>query len=401
MHLPSERVYKEMRSEEVGTWIVPANGGKETALLIKAPTNTLKAIVSGVQISMVYAFQGNYLCSAIRIYDVPDAPLLLCNIQRNDEEHGAIRKVAATGQTPIFLFNELDVCVAWSDGLISNEDKAKLGKFLSVYPSPYSGEYTAAANKALDNFCSITDNMTRIVTSDAMPAIETPIKHGSWVSSIVSFAGINDLQTIVLDDKDEGGVLEKATWASLESVFPFTLHRSPQVKVGKKQRELIDVVAFHQYGSFFIEAKDLSVFSAGLNRTRERRVLGVQKQAIKAIGQLVGASKTAKKGIEVFDAKGSRIPLVLGKPLHCIVLLSELIHEGDWTEVENSICKAAIETGDYFHVFDLRELVMILKCSSGQAHTLDFNLMQRFERFIKAGTIHMRSRPAPKQYSCS
>ena len=156
------------------------------------------------------------------------------------------------------------------------------------------------------------------------------------------------------------------------------------------------MVAFHKYGSFFIEAKDLSIFSAGLDRTRERRVLGVQKQAIKAIGQLIGASKTAKRGVETFNAMGIRIPLVLDKPLHCIVLLSELIHEGDWAEVEALICQAAIETGDYFHVFDLRELVMILKISSGQAHRFDYNLMQRFERFVEAGTIHIRSRPAPK-----
>jgi hypothetical protein len=238
--------------------------------------------------------------------------------------------------------------------------------------------------------------MARIVTSNAMPAIEIPIKHGPWVSNRVSYAGNFDLQTIVLNDKDEGGVLENSIWASLESVFPFSLHKSPQVKIGKKQRELIDVVAFHQYGSFFIEAKDLSVFAAGLDRTRERRVLGVKKQAIKAIGQLVGASKTAKKGVEAFDAKGFQIPLVLDKPLHCIVLLSELIHEGDWSEVEEAICSATRETGDYFHVFDLRELVVLLKCSSGQAHRLDYNLMQRFERFAKSKTIHIRSRPAPE-----
>ncbi|MYM81762.1 hypothetical protein GTP44_07290 [Duganella sp. FT50W] len=396
MHLPSERIYKEMRSEEVGTWIVPANGGKETALLIKAPTNALKAIVSGAKMSMVYAFQESYLCSAIRVYDVPEEPLLLCNIQRHEEEHCALRKVASVGKTPIFLFNELDVCVAWSDGILSEGDRIGLNEFLSKHPIPYSGEYSAEAIKALDNFCSITNQMTEVLASDVMAIIETPIQYGKWVSNMVSFAGNNDLQTIVLDDRDEGGVLEKSIWASLESVFPFGLHKSPQVKIGKKQRELIDVVAFYQYGSFFIEAKDLSVFAAGLDRTRERRVLGVQKQAEKAIGQLVGASKTAKRGVEAFNAKGSQIPLVLDKPLHCIVLLTELIHEGDWTEVEDAIRSAAMETGDYFHVFDLRELVMLLKCSSGQAHRLDYNLMKRFERFVEAGTIHIRSRPAPK-----
>jgi hypothetical protein len=384
-----------MRSEEVGSWVVPANAGKETAVLIKAPTNTLKAIISGVQVSLVFAAIENYLCSGVRVYDVPGAPLLLSSIQRHEEEHAALRKIAAVGTTPLFLFNELDVCVAWSDGIIVENDKNSLVRFLSKSPELYSGAYTPDASKVLDYFCAATDQMIPLSDSNEMLAVEIPVIHGSWISNMISFAGNHDIETMVLSDQDEGGVLEKAIWASLESVFPFNLRKSPQVLIGKKQRELIDVVAFHQYGSFFIEAKDLSVFAAGTDRTRERRVLGVQKQATKAIGQLVGASKTAKRGARVFDAKGASIPLVLDKPIHCIVLLSELIHDGDWTEVEKALCKAVAETGDYFHVLDLRELVMLLKISSGKAHRLDYNLMQRFERFIDAGTIHIRSRLAP------
>ena len=33
MHIPSKRVYNEMRSEEFSLWCVPANGGDEIAFL--------------------------------------------------------------------------------------------------------------------------------------------------------------------------------------------------------------------------------------------------------------------------------------------------------------------------------------------------------------------------------
>lgn len=216
------------------------------------------------------------------------------------------------------------------------------------------------------------------------------------MSNKISFAGVHDHHTITLDDLDEGAVLEKAVWASLESVFPLTLQKSPQVKVGDKLRELTDVLAFHQYGAFLIEAKDLSVLRAGTERTRERRVKGTQKQAKTAVEQLIGASKALKRGEKITDQRGKTLTPVLGQPLHCIVLLTELMHEGDWSELEARLLQAMIETGDFFHVLDLRELVILLKASSGKPELLDYNLMQRCERFVDTGTIHIRSRPAPK-----
>lgn len=194
---------------------------------------------------------------------------------------------------------------------------------------------------------------------------------------------------------DEGSVLEKAVWASLESVFPLTLHKSPQVKVGKKLRELTDVVTFYSYGTFLIEAKDLSILKAGTDRTRKRRARGIQKQAKRAIEQLIGASKTVKRGDAVTDLKGNPLSLVLDKPLHCIVLLTELMHEGDWGGIESRLRAAMVETGDFFHVLDLRELIVLLKVSNGEPHRLNYNLMQRCEHFVEAGTIHIRSRLAP------
>ena len=86
-------------------------------------------------------------------------------------------------------------------------------------------------------------------------------------------------------------------------MHPF-LHMSPQIKVGEKVRELTDVMASHEYGSFLIEAKDLSIFQSGFLREQERRTKGAQKQTQKAITQLVGASKAAKRGDPITDRDG-------------------------------------------------------------------------------------------------
>lgn len=47
MHIPSERIYNKMRSEAASLWYVPANDGEETAFLLKIPTPTIKALISG------------------------------------------------------------------------------------------------------------------------------------------------------------------------------------------------------------------------------------------------------------------------------------------------------------------------------------------------------------------
>jgi hypothetical protein len=385
-----------MRSEDGGAWFVPANGGEETAILIKAPTATLKSVLSGSSITIVIGLESGYLCTGVRLFDVPGAALLLCSVQRHQEEHAALKKVAREGRSPLFLFNEMDICVAWSEATLLPKDKVALLDFLESGRRPYCGPLSPEASSVLDSFCFTIDKSQQFPHAKKIPVIEIPVVAGAWVSNKISFAGVHDHHTITLDDLDEGAVLEKAVWASLESVFPLTLQKSPQVKVGDKLRELTDVLAFHQYGTFLIEAKDLSVLRAGTERTRERRVKGTQKQAKTAVEQLIGASKALKRGEKITDQRGKTLTPVLGQPLHCIVLVTELMHEGDWSELEARLLQAMIETGDFFHVLDLRELVILLKASSGKPELLDYNLMQRCERFVDTGTIHIRSRPAPK-----
>ena len=278
MHIPDKRIDDEMRSEQAGAWFVPANGGKETATLVKASTTILKAFLSGCPFGFIFGVKDSYLCSGVRIYDIPESPLLFCSVQRHEEEHSALRKILQEKQTTLFLFNELDVCMAWSNIKFMESDAKSVLDFFSSHGQLYCGEYTVEASAALDSFCFTVDSTQKIPGAVPIQTIEIPVSCGPWVSNRVHFLGNNDSQMVVLDDNDEGGMFEKTVWASLESVFPFSLHKSPQVHVGKKVRELTDVVAFHQFGTFLIEAKDLSIFKAGLDRARDRRVKGVQKQ---------------------------------------------------------------------------------------------------------------------------
>ena len=395
MHLPSARVYQEMRSEEASLWYVPANDGKELALLIKCPTSCIKALLAGCSLKLVYGKNGFHLCTGGRILDMPDAPIFLSRVQREAEEHSVLVRALNDRKFPAFLFNELDACVAWTNVELATEDASKALQLIGDETQLYVGSFESETSHSLDCFCFSVDDTNTYPNAKTIPTVEISVSLEPWRTNHISYVGLRGYQTITLNDKDEGEMLERAVWASLESVFPLTLYKSPQVRTGVKIRELTDVLSFHEYGNFLIEAKDLSVLQAGYERGQERRTKSTQKQVKKAIKQLVGASKALKRGESVIDTNGSELQIDRTKSDHCIILITELMHCGDWSEIEDLLVKAMRATGAFSNLLDLREFIALLKGSSGKATLLDYNLMQRCKVFAENGSIHIRSQRAP------
>ncbi|MER0202866.1 MAG: hypothetical protein DU480_03210 [Nitrosomonas sp.] len=395
MHLPNERVYIEMRSENASLWIVPANGGEELALLIKAPSSVIKALIAGCPMNLLFGRKDSYLSIGVRILDMPDAPILISGIQREIEEHQALARLFVDRQTPVFLFNEMDVCLAWTNLEISDTDALHAAELIKQKPDLYIGEFSSECSHALDCFCFSSDPSQTNPNAVQIPLVTVVTSLEPWRVNKISFVGIRGHHTITIDDQNEGEIFERVIWASLESVFPLTLHKGAQVRIGKKLREFTDVLAYHEYGSFLIEAKDLSIIQAGYDRDQERRTKGVQKQIKKAIIQLKGACSALTRGDRVFAKTGEELDVVRNKPAHCIILITELMHWGDWQEIETQLIEAMRSTKAFFHLLDLSEFIVLLKASSGKAGLFDYHLMERCKVFVKNGSVHIHSQMAP------
>ena len=391
MHIPSERVHKEMCSEVASLWVVPANEGQEIAVLIKSPTASIKALVEGCNSEIVFGLKKRYLCSGIRISDVSDSPLFISGAVRHEEEHQAIARLLREKVSPIFLFNEMDVCLAWSNIALTDSDAERTVNFLGDIDTLYTGNFDASCSFSLDCFCYSTDKTQTFPGVFEIPLVLINANIEPWRINNNTFIGIRESHTVVINEGNEGEVFERAIWASIESVFPLTIYKNPQIKIGGNTREFTDVLAFYQYGSFLIEAKDLSILQSGFDRNIERRIKGVQKQVKKAIGQLVGSCKALKRGDNIFDAIGTELNVEREKPPHCIILITEMLHSGDWTEIENGLIKAMKSTGAFFHLLDFRELIVLLKGSSGKPELLDYNLMERCRSFVQCKSVHIRS----------
>lgn len=391
MHLPNERIHREMYSEDASLWFTLANNGAEEAILLKVPTTSIKAIMQGCDLHIIVGRVRDQVCWGVRIFDVPEKALTISGVIRHGDEHQAMDRVLAKGSAPLFLYNEMDFCVAWTDATFDLSETASLRRMLQMHPAPAVGPFDRRASLALDEFDRIlNEDLGESDLAESVGGLKVVI--GAWTAAKIAVAGVNDHKQIDISSLDEGSVLEALTWSALESVFPLTLHHGPVVTEGQKDRELIDVVSTHECGSFLIEAKDLSVLRAKPHRTHERRVSALKSHVRKALGQLRGAAKTVMQGTQVRARGGQVIVLNLDQPLHCIVLVTEFIEDGDWDDEFAELCQVTAELKCIVHVLDFRELVTILKIGRGRATNLDYMLKERAMVCVRHRVLHVRSR---------
>ncbi len=391
MHIPSERIYNKMRSEIASLWYVPANN-KETALLIKVPTPTLKALIIGCPIELVYGKKDIYLCTGVRIEDIPGTPLLISGAQIVSEEHSALIQSMKQKKFPVFLFNEMDICLASSTIEITDEDSTSVIKMIENENTLYDGNFNNDVSFAVDCFVYSIDKTKSFPNAHDIPIIKITPKIREWKTNNVYFINNDSYYGINIANKIEGETFENTIWGSLESIFPTTLYKSPHVHHGNKKREFTDVFAYHKYGSFLIEAKDLSVIQAGFDKNESRRLAGIKKQVEKAIKQLVGAVNAFKHGNNLYDDKGNEIIVNRNIPPHCIIMITELMTCGNWDGITEQLLDAMKQTDAFFHLLDLREFISLLKQSSGNPLLIDYNLIERCKLFIKEKSVFIRGR---------
>lgn len=390
MYIPSEKIYNKIRSEIASLWYVPVNEGKETALIIKAPTPAIKAAMLGCRLKLFFGKEKSYLCKAVMIEDVPDSPLIISGVQIESEEHQALFRSLEHRSFPVFMFNEMDLCVASAVVRLPVKDSEKILSFIKSGNPLYTGDFDSSASAALDSFEYTLDKTRTYQNVHEADVVEVVPDIREWETSKIYFYNQARAQKTDIAEEDEGENFERTIWGSLESVFPTTLYKSPKVRIGEKTRELTDVYAYYEYGSFLIECKDLSVIQAGYERNMKKRIAGIQKQIKKALKQLVGATNAFKRGDIILDNENKEIVANRSQPLHCIVLITELVTDGDWNEIAELVTDAVQQTGAFFHILDFCELITLLKQSSGDPKLVDYNLMQRCKYCLEKRTVLVR-----------
>lgn len=364
--------------------------------MIKVPSNAIRAIINGCKVVFLFGKDSKadniYFHTGVRIYDDKVNFLSITGTHRFVQEHESLKTIMLKNTTVVELYNELDVCSASSYVSFNENDRESVLKMLGNTKELYSGDFTGEVISSLDSFDYTLDSSHEYLNVREIETLLIEGQFSEWQIMKSFFIGLNEVNEIHIDDQNEGSILEKQIWASLENIFNNDLYKNPKIKNKNTERELTDILAFYDKGIFLIESKALAVISLISEKTMDKKISTIQKQIKKGIKQLVGAKRSLDNDIDIFDSKNNIIEFNKKIIPHCIVLVSELLPFGDWNEIIDEIFDVIMKENIFLHVMDLLEFMKYVKISSGKKEYLDYYLMEREKTLIENKSIFLVAR---------
>lgn len=398
MFMPSERVWNEMKYEPVGFWPVPINAGDEYALLVKAPTNVLKAAYRSCPVSLFISTAatpaGTVVSTVLTIADDPASPLTIAGVHRHLEEQLAIEQIVRAGRALIVLFDELSRPVARAQCALQADARVAAASLLNDGEARYAGAWTSTLAEVLDEVQGLVDPALAVPPKYSPRILNVPLVLSDFQTIQIAAVGEHEAREFRLEDADEGFVLEHATWHLMESLFGSHIFHSPQVTEGRKTRELTDILAYCRAGICVVEAKAVAVLSTDPARTTLRRAKNIQKQIDKGLSQIPGAIRSIAARRPLTSRAGNPITLPenTGAMRHGIIMVSELFPSLDWKMIRVQLLESSRASGAMFHVLDPQELRLLIGISANEPVQLMLHLARRFELLCGAESAYIRTR---------
>ena len=394
MHLLSARNRSEFLAvpQLVRFTLAQGKDGSEAVLLIKSSTLTLKYLLRLKRFCLVVLRIGaKWLVYGIQIDDDPEHPVVLWSLLEYDDEVDAMRALMAHPKCVLFLFNELVANVAWGevDIDLSDEPLRALIESATLHPTDDMdalGEVSQRIEALHRGELTPTDGHVLI-----LPDVRAwhPIT-SHYITNRASRSLISIFET------DEGAQQEEIALWLTDNLQPTGAVKNPQVHELNKVRELSDLLLSHEYGTFLIESKTLSVLAREALPNRAKLSRDVIKRLRKATSQLVGGVKNLRRGLRITDAEGREVEVERTKPPHVIVLVPDLTLLSEATEFGGDfIRESSKKSGGVFHILDPKELLRIVQAAEmisarGETTTpimaFDFYLMERFKRAVTSNT---------------
>jgi len=393
VYIPSASILRIIRSEQFGVWAESYNEGSCSALLAKAPTTSIKAVLQGCKVQLIVGentLEKKFLAVALKIFDTEEAPLLMPMAARTQREINGLIDLLRRKHFSFTIYDELSSPICYGEGFIEIPTENSLLQH-SDTSDFYPVDNLTVANEVIDSFCYSID-----------PAYGTSRKHDSTVGyfplnlttvkpmlviSTTEFGSV-DYQAASLE---EGQTQEKQLAHFLAYNFRDKIYHSPQVKIGGKVRELTDVLALDDTCNYCIESKALSINASGYKNSMQRRLARSLKHSRRALDQLEGCIKAIRRGEPITTHEGESLQLESVGQVHGIVIISELIPSEQWDEIIQKIINLSNSNDAHFHVIDLSEFINIIKLSQSPTISFEQCLVERFSAILEHKTLQIKS----------
>jgi hypothetical protein len=388
-----ERIFQELLHERAAIWYISDKSGAK--IMVKVPSSSIKALLKGCRIEFVYGrdeYQNSYIFhTGVRIYDDPLHYQSIFCAQRFLDEHLSLAKIMHLDQVEIQFYNEINVCQAYGTLRLRVQDRHDVHALQGNTKLLHKGDFDNLLSQSLDNFQFSLDNNSLFTSAPKL--IETLVINGiihNWQIVQNTFFGINEDAVIKISDSFEGKILELEAMVLMESLFGKSIWRSPQIFNKGQQRELIDILAYSEYGIFLIEAKALGIIDSAEDVSMGRKVANLKRHIAKAIRQLVGATKSITSNLPIYSQDKNEILFNRTLLLHGIVLVSDLLPFGNWDETIKALSEAMPKSKIYIHVMDMSEFARFIGYSKGDKNKFDYFLIKRIESFVENPSLAIR-----------
>ncbi|MCW8332562.1 hypothetical protein [Vibrio paucivorans] len=393
MYIPSTFLYEVLGSEKIGVFCESNSQGNK-AIIAKLPTSTIKAIALGAKVDFhlfTTSRKPHYLALCMRVFDNTSSPLHAMLAQRWQNSNNIFEASFFDTELDLVLFDETDAPIQEGKIKIKTNFRNKRARNVLQNTNLASSNDYEAVNHFMDSVCAD-------LGFDYIPHPNYPI---------VSFkfsVEIKDIRTVTAIHVNEQGSAhydvirdidgprqERQIYQSLCLMDDSKTALSPLVTIGKKERELTDILTITQNHQLVaVESKCLQVDKDAVEKPYERTSASIIKHCKKALGQLEGVYKTIKRGERIYDEYDNTLLLGANHSFYGVVLIDEFRPSKDWDEVINLMQTLSNTHHICLNIISISEMIYTMKLCTSNTDLFVESLENRHKACINANTVDVR-----------
>ncbi|WP_318446054.1 hypothetical protein [Photobacterium leiognathi] len=385
MYIPSKFLSNLIISEQVGVFC-ESNSQGEHAIIAKLSSSTIKSISLGAKVEFFVYFSQNaphYIGLVLKIYDNQESPMHAILAQRWESNANQLNSRFFNKPITLVLFDETDAPVMFCSLKIKINFRNKRILHLLDNSKFRSCNNYSETNNFMDDIC---------IHLQLIPSVS---KHNKLIQFKFNtdIEGIHSMLTVHVNEQTainydisheiDGSRQEKQIAQALSLLKNSSTYLSPVVNIGKKERELTDILTIIDENSFIaVESKCLQINLEPVDKSYDRLSANIIKHTKKAINQLEGVYKALSRGEKLYTSKGVIIDYATEIPFYGIILIDEFRYSDDWSELIHSIKALNTNYGIIVNIISVSELIYSIKV----CHSNPYSLIQTLDERYKLST---------------
>lgn len=389
MYIPSGFLYEIIRSEKIGVFC-ESNKNDNRALIAKLPSSTIKSISLGAKIEFYIAINQkdtHYLALCMKIFDSDSSPLFAILPQRWKSPNNRFNSSFLDVDLDFVMFDETDAPVQEGKVNIKTSFRTKRIKFILDNYKLISANDFNEVNLFMDSVCASLGLNYEEHSECSIQIFKCSTEVKNIKAILAIHANEQGITHYHIGNDIDGSRQERQIYQSLCLMRNSKTTLSPLVTIGKKERELTDILTTTANSVIAFESKSLEVNEYTISKSHERSASNIVKHSKKAINQLEGAYKTISRGDRVYDANNKALLLGGSYKFYGVVLIDEFRFSNEWDDVIKSLKNSSMALGICLNVISLSEMIYVLKLCNSDIDLFVDLLEKRHQACIVNGSI--------------